>query len=88
MAIVQSADQKAELKVEDETKKKSAPVKSVKKKTGKPNSEKSVIEMKNELQKLMLDVKSGSESNTSLIRKLRKDIARKITKEHFEAHNH
>lgn len=40
---------------------------------------KSVSELRVDLHKLRLDVKTGKESNTSLIRKLKKEIARKLS---------
>ncbi len=42
---------------------------------------KSVAEYKKELVKLTLDVKMGQEKNTSKVKKLKKEIARLLTKE-------
>lgn len=42
-------------------------------------TEKSVKELKIDLQKLVLDVRTGVEKNTSKVRNLRREIARKLT---------
>ena len=44
-------------------------------------SEMEVNELKLELQKLILKVRSGTEKNTSLIKKLKKEIAKKLSNE-------
>lgn len=42
-------------------------------------SEMTLSVLKTELQKVRLSVQSGSEKNTSLIKKIKKEIARKLT---------
>jgi len=49
-------------------------------KESKTDSEKTVRELKLDLQKLVLDVRSGKESDTSKVKKLKKEIARLLTK--------
>jgi len=46
---------------------------------------KSIKELKIEFQKLNLEVKTGKEQNTALIRKLRKHIARALTQTNSKA---
>lgn len=41
---------------------------------------KTPVELKSDYQKLSLDICSGTEKNSSLLKKLRKVIARKLTK--------
>jgi ribosomal protein L29 len=56
--------------------------KTTKKTTAKKSVEsKSVYELKADLQKLLLEVKSGKQEDTSLIKKLKKQIARNLTRE-------
>lgn len=61
-----------------------------KKKTTKTKAKKSELEgmtlseARKELQKVLLDVKIGEESNTSKIKKLKKQIARELTKQSIE----
>lgn len=43
------------------------------------NANKTVAELRVELNKLRLDVKTGKEANTSLVKKLKREIARKLT---------
>lgn len=87
MAIVRQAEQKPELKVEDA--KVSKPAKTSKKKEVASDNSKSVRELKVELQKLSLEIKTGKESNTSLLRKTRKEIARKLSElNSHKNHNH
>jgi len=47
--------------------------------TKKASNTKSLKELRLELQKLILDVRSGKEKNNSLIKKTRVDIARLLT---------
>jgi ribosomal protein L29 len=42
-------------------------------------AEMSVKDLKFELQKVLLNVRTGKESNTSLISKIKREIARKLT---------
>ncbi|MEO6728977.1 MAG: hypothetical protein ABIM99_03580 [Candidatus Dojkabacteria bacterium] len=42
---------------------------------------KSVSELKSDLQKLLLDIRTGKEKNTSLVKKLKVTLARLKTKE-------
>ena len=77
MAIIRKAEEKPELKVEEDTK--AQPVK----------ASKSLKELQVELQKLSLEIKTGKESNTSLLRNTRKEIARKLTElNSHKNHNH
>ncbi len=46
----------------------------------KVSNTKTISELRLELQKLILDVRSGKEKNTSLIKKTKKEIARLLTK--------
>lgn len=43
------------------------------------NKEKSIAELKRDLQKVRLEVISGKSKDTSAIKKIRKEIARKLT---------
>lgn len=43
------------------------------------HSEMTVKELKLELQKVILNIRSGKESNTSQVKKIKKEIARKLT---------
>ena len=81
MAIINTVEKQPDLQVEEDTKKKSKPAKAVKKKeeVKTSNDNKSVAELKVELQKLILEIRISKESNTSLVKKLRKEIARKLT---------
>lgn len=49
-------------------------------KENKASNTKTLKELRLELQKLVLDVRSGKEKNTSLIRRTKKEIARLLTK--------
>lgn len=42
-------------------------------------STKTLAELKDSLSKVVMDTKSGKEKNTSLIKKIKKEIARKLT---------
>ena len=46
-----------------------------------------VKELRFELQKKLIEVRSGKEKNTSIIRKLKRDIARKLTLEKIKNGN-
>lgn len=56
------------------------PTKEKKKNILKDLEGKSVAEMKIELQKVMIDIQTGKEKNTSLIKKIKREIARNLTK--------
>lgn len=61
--------------------KKEVKAKEVKKEEAKSTTKnKTVEELRNDLQETYLKVKTGIEKNTSLIRKLKKQIARELTK--------
>jgi hypothetical protein len=74
-----------ETKASEPKAKKTKAVKSEAKKESKPNQAtqwegKSVSELKITMQKIILDLRTGKEKNTSLVRKLRRQIARELTK--------
>lgn len=73
MAETRTIDKKDELKIEDTPKK----VRALARKT---KSEKGISELRAEVQRLVIDIKSGKESNTSLLRNARKEVARALTK--------
>ncbi len=76
------ADKKITKKVKKESvaEKKEKKNESKKVSTNSSSESRSLKELKMEMQKLSLDVRTGKEKNTSLIRKLRRDIARQVTK--------
>ena len=49
-------------------------------KTVKSYEDLSVHELRTELQKVILDIRTGKERNTSLVKKIKLNIARKLTK--------
>ena len=64
---------------DDSKTKKTEEKKTVKSKTSKEWEKMDVRSLKVELQKLTLDVRTGVEKNTSLLKKVRKIIAKKLT---------
>lgn len=75
--LVMEGDSKSTPKAKKPAKEKKP---AVKKDTVKDWEGKSVTELKLELQKIVLDVRTGKQKNTSLVKKLKKVIARELTK--------
>jgi len=73
MSEVRTINKTEEVKVEAVSKK-------AKKAVAKTDVKKTLPEMRIGLQRLILDVKSAKETNTSLIKKLKKEIAKELTK--------